>query len=403
MSCIKDSDGGWISQPGRITETLRDTFHKWFTIEQDTDGDDDQWLYNNALFLQVTDTENIPRNIAMKIWNAMQSSQTSNSRQERFQHEVMQTPTLYEYMKEVSSRSVTSAGGMSGLTYGMLRSIPHHVHLSIYQALTESWETNSIPDSWKWRWLLPIPKVIDPLPTQLRPLCLLEVLRKLWSSLFVSKISMYMHKEQVLHSGQHAGKGKGTDSAVLEFASSLETAKENRSQLYISSYDFKRAYDSIQRKFQLFAWVRGHLPQRLGTYLVNMDNETYMTVKTPLAQEIYNQQGYDGLLVHDIAFHPEQGTTQGGVDSSLVLAAFLDILITAISNEEPSFYLRDIDGNLRTTDPIAYVDDLICALGSHASLQAVAAIIFKIQLNVTKFRAFSINWGNKHDPLAESM
>ena len=58
-----------------------------------------------------------------------------------------------------------------------------------------------------------------------------------------------MHKEQVLREGQHAGRGKGTDSAVLEFAAALETAKENRSQIYISSYDFKRAYDSVQRKF----------------------------------------------------------------------------------------------------------------------------------------------------------
>ena len=76
-------------------------------------------------------------------------------------------------------------------------------------------------------------------------------------------------------------------------------------------------------------------------------------------------------------FQPQQGTAQGGVDSSLIFTAFLDILLCAIqlgSKHSSSFYISDIDGNLFSSEPIAYVDDLICTTGSAQGIQEVADI-----------------------------
>ena len=62
------------------------------------------------------------------------------------------------------------------------------------------------------------------------------------------------------YQGEHiinwpTGKGKGTESAVLEFAITLETAKELNSEIYISSWDIRRAFDSVDRRLLLFTWV----------------------------------------------------------------------------------------------------------------------------------------------------
>ena len=101
-----------------------------------------------------------------------------------------------------------------------------------------------------------------------------------------------------------------------------------------------------------------------------------------------------------LTFHPELGTAQGGVDSSLVFASFMDILITAIdvaTRPEDTFYISDIDGNLQPTQPIGFVDDLICVQGTERGLQRTADIVsafasmFNLTLNTTKFRAFAVN------------
>ena len=64
----------------------------------------------------------------------------------------------------------------------------------------------------------------------------------------------------------YSGKGKGTEIAVLEFAAGLETAKELKTDIYISSWDIKRAYDSVQRKFLLFSWIRIGVPRELAIH-----------------------------------------------------------------------------------------------------------------------------------------
>ena len=123
--------------------------------------------------------------------------------------------------------------------------------------LVDNWSNNAIPEDWKWRWLLPIPKVPDPTLSQLRPICLLEVLRKLWSKIFVQRINDFMQQEAILHPGQHSGKGKGTDSAVLEFAAILETAKELR----IRDFSPKQASkNSMGQTIRSTATVKSMIP-----------------------------------------------------------------------------------------------------------------------------------------------
>ena len=399
--------------PGRIASAITKKFRDdWFNFPTGSAGI--KWSKNLAekeSFMVLSQTLGIKLPEAQILWRAIEKRPTSD-RIKTFHETVMQTPTFKEYMTQVNWASIDSAGGMSGLTYAMIKSWPPHVHEEIYKALVENWSNNNIPDDWKWRWLLPIPKVPNPTLSQLRPICLLEVLRKLWSKLFIQRITDFMQKEQILHPGQHSGKGKGTDSAVLEFAAILETAKELNTELFVSSWDVSKAYDSVDRMVLLFAWVRAGVPYALAEYLVRMDVTAVMVVQTPLAMVAHTALGKEGLIEHGLSFHPERGTAQGGVDSSLVYAAFLDILLCAIeivSDPDDTFYISDIDGNLQPAGPIAYVDDLVCATATAKGLQSVAnivsafCILFQMELNSSKFRAFAINWGSDHQEEMRTM
>ena len=399
-------DGQSTVRPGKIASAITQKFRdEWFHFPPGAANINwDKNLNDEASFMQLARSLGIETPEAEILWKAIKKRPTS-SKLKAFQESVVQTPTYKAYKAQVDAGSVDSAGGMSDLTYAMIKSWPEHVHEEIYKALVENWSNNAIPEEWKWRWLLPLPKVPDPSLSQLRPICLLEVLRKLWSKIFVQRINEFMHQEAILHPGQHSGKGKGTDSAVLEFAAILETAKELNTELFLSSWDQRKAYDSVDRKVLLFAGIRSGIPHALVDYLLRMDYEAVMVIQTPLAMATNIALGKEGLTEHGLAFHPARGTAQGGVDSSLMYSLFLDILLCAIessSDPDDSFYISDIDGNLQPAIPIAYVDDLVCASATAKGLQKVARIVsafcilFHIELNDSKFRAFSINWGNPH-------
>ena len=395
---------------GAITKSFRD---EWFNSPPGADNI--AWathLNDEKSFIELTTTLGIQPIEAQLLWQAVAQRPTNSTKLSEFQREVVRIPTSKEYMQQVNLASIASAGGMSGLTYAMMKSWPQHVHEEVYNALVENWTAKEIPDDWKWRWLLPIPKVPNPSLAQLRPLCLLEVLRKLWSKIFIQRITSYVQQEKILHPGQHSGKGKGTDSAVLEFVATLETAKELKSQLFISSWDLRRAFDSVDRRLLLFSWVRIGVPFELAVHLVNMDMEAVMVVQTPLAMVVHNERGKEGLDDCNLSFHPERGTAQGGVDSSLIFAAFIDILLRAIELvSEPAhmFYISDIDGNLQAATSIGYVDDLVCASGTADGLQKIAnlvsafCILFHLELNSSKFRAFALNWGNPNISAMDNM
>jgi len=57
------------------------------------------------------------------------------------------------------------------------------------------------PDAWKW--LVPIPKGTSEMISDMRPITLIEVLRKLWTSLIVPRISSSLQKHDVLSLKQH--------------------------------------------------------------------------------------------------------------------------------------------------------------------------------------------------------
>ena len=191
----------------------------------------------------------------------------------------------------------------------------------------------------------------------------------------------------------------------MEFAATLETAKELKAEVFISSWDLKRAFDSVDRRLLVFSWERLGVPTQLAQYLVDMDKNSKMVVRTPFATVLHQLLGTEGLIEKGATFTPGRGTAQGGVDSTAVYSAFTDILLCALSSVTGGeFYISDVDGNLRGAIPISYVDDLITAQSKAAKLQEMADIVsgfcimFHLELNTKKFRAYHINWGNHNSP-----
>ena len=80
--------------------------------------------------------------------------------------------------------------------------------------------------------------------------------------------------------------GKGTHAAIPILINSMETAKDFTTDMYLSSWDIKRAFDSLGMEFVLWAFERMHIPRELAKYLVSIDKagKTYVRKKLTIEE-----------------------------------------------------------------------------------------------------------------------
>ena len=269
--------------------------------------------------------------------------------------------------------------------------------------LCSLWPTQHIPDYWKQRWLVPLPKT-DELTSieDLRPICLLEIFRKLWTSILTHRIRNAWETHQLLDPSQHGFRANhGTDSASLLLIDALEQAKETHTACLVSSWDIRRAFDSISKPALQMAWTRLGVPPEWAQFLIQLDLDGTTTVRLPLSQHAHDRHGMEGLRrlqalgAEDILLPAERGVPQGDVASPFGWNAVYDILLRALTLQRPTL-------NDPTAQAIAYADDLL-SLSSHlpslqqqADLVAAFAQIFELDLATSKFRAYEFPYHKVH-------
>ena len=136
----------------------------------------------------------------------------------------------------------------------MLRALPSSIQHAIYKCIVRAWTDKTIPDQWKWRWLVALQKDTEPIPSlnKLRPIMLLDTIRKVWSNVLLYKIQRIWEKHNFLHNAQHGFRSKrSTDSATIQLLALIESAHLNNTPLYMASFDLKSAFDTLTREAQV--------------------------------------------------------------------------------------------------------------------------------------------------------
>ena len=72
----------------------------------------------------------------------------------------------------------------------LIKSWPEQCKQTAYDCLVHQWQDKHIYPSWKWRWLVPIPKKFNDIVIlkDLRPIMLIEILFKLWTKLIIGRV-----------------------------------------------------------------------------------------------------------------------------------------------------------------------------------------------------------------------
>ena len=74
-----------------------------------------------------------------------------------------------------------------------------------YECLATIWQDRHIPAAWKWKWLVPIPKNASKRIQDIRPIMLMEVLRKLWTGLIVDEVTSSLQRHSALSLSPNMG------------------------------------------------------------------------------------------------------------------------------------------------------------------------------------------------------
>ena len=404
LDALRLNNGQLETEPQKIHNTLTKEFDQWYTgpidLQYYTGPQDLEQakyiMHDLAYFQEITKHTGVPSHLIELFHSHIQSKVSPQVRLE-LQESLAAPPTYEEFVKRITRVSRDSTPGPSGLTYNMIKAWDNESKKAAYVALAQIWESKLIPRSWKWRWLVVIPKTKEthPYVKSLRPITMVEAIRKIWLSLINNRIQTIWTKHHVLHKSQHGSReGHGTCSASIVHVQHLEHILHQYGHLHRSSWDMKRAFDSVSKLFIRISWLRLGVPDDIVDWIVKMDEGGYTIVYSPEATRIWEQYRYNSVpgTTHkssvmqdsspsskDVNLEPivaKRGTGQGDVVSPSLWIAFLDILLNMLDDDSTmELYTYGENGQRRKVLDIAYVDDIESATGGSKHMQRKAEIV----------------------------
>ena len=424
MSILRDPDTGLLtSTPEDIAHISTKVFDKWYNpIVPHIFGDFEVNLAcpaaHKQAFLDRCGVAGVPLEMGNLIWASIHNTSrppvdfpyapSKRVLVERDMQEAMAAPpTLAEFEFHLSSCPTNSAAGVSGLSYNMMHKWGPAARAFAHHYLTQLWLDRETPDWWKWRFLVPIGKGEEQAETDLanvRPLMLLEPLRKAWTGIFNLRFRKIRERHRILNESQHGFRPRrGCADALLQTHNLLESVNEMSDKLYLSTWDIRRAFDSISKDHILLAAKRAGCPDPDARWLADMDVGEKTIVRSPYLTGLDPKELRRRVLADiKLSFSAVKGTPQGDVLSPDVWDMFFDILLTALEldsvQQEARCFYTDLQGRACFARDTAFADDLL----SHARLLpqfqrkadivSAFAIIFGLTLLPSKIRAFICDW-----------
>jgi hypothetical protein len=417
MNLLRLADGSTLVEPAEIHENFATHFKQWHQGNGRKTFFDDHvidWANPHELrdaFMDYEGHSSIPPNILLRIWEAVIGPVSNFPELPTLLRTATSEPVSIEELRAAIKRApASSVPGPSGLSYAMMKEWPEEVLQAAHNAMTQIWDNGIIPEWWQWKWICPIPKVDPDIATldDLRPIALLETTRKLWMGIIVGRITTVWERELVLSNGQYGfRRQRSTESPIVQVINALEEAEESATEIHGSSWDIRRAFDSVPKSILVMSWERLGVPKDIANYIVDLDRECLTVPLTPHAKHLLHTRGRQAFSLNPTSatnargFFGVTGTPQGDTPSPTNWNAAFDILLRALeaANLHP-FFIRS-GCQLHPVQDTAYADDLFSISARKEGLQLKADIVsafagvFGIKIATTKLRTFAKCWGSE--------
>ena len=369
-------NGELVVDPLQIHDRLNDYMQNWHTRNFQTSNEID-WLRalsDKAYFTSHEAFSKVPVHLRNSIAESLMEHSSNSSLKEQVAASLAREITFQEFKNTVIGKASGKSPGISQFSINMLKGLPEDLLFSVYRALNHLWvnrDTGISPESWKNRFLAMVPKVAESAPVldQIRPISLYETLRKVWTTIVTSRITEVWDRLRIIDKSQCGyTRGKGTHTELLQIINAIEEASELNREIFLTSYDTSKAFDSVDKRLMTAAWVRLGVPLDVAEYLDRLDTGGRTIIKTPHASSCIRQNGFDHAIYNCedkstvdtcSSFLAVNGIGQGDSPSATGWLAVFDILLTALRRmQDIKLFVRTSVNQLSTVDPNAYADDL---------------------------------------------
>jgi hypothetical protein len=145
LEAIRDSVGEWKTKPVEVQEAFTEHFQTAYDMPEGHSGgihqDDWSWQTGGTKedFEERVRHHNIPQNLVDILWAAMNKVPKAPAIREELEIIFTSPPSYHEFCNAISAKPGRSSGGMSGLTYSMMKSWSVEYKKLIYDNLVALW------------------------------------------------------------------------------------------------------------------------------------------------------------------------------------------------------------------------------------------------------------------------
>ena len=290
--------------------------------------------------------------------------------------------SVTEWSRYWAGKKGGKAPGFSGVTVEMVVCTPPVVFDMIRRFYSVAFKLGIPLRSWGFTILCPKSKVPGSSNVNdLRPLQLLEVLRKAVCGILRNRLMSTMNEFQMLDDTQHGFvEGHSTVDPTMLLVLAAEDAKIHHTSLHAVSLDIRRAYDSIERTVgKDMALRRLGVPEEVIVFLTRLDDMTLTTVVTPVGLSGgVSTDAHERAIPDGDWFWARRGWCQGAEEAPLGWTVFYDVLLTMLRHSrstERGYRMHSENGDGVVLDTEAYADDTISYSSSHDGLQETMDIV----------------------------
>jgi exonuclease III len=285
--------------------------------------------------------------------------------------------TLDEIIALLNNTSNHSSPGPDQISWRLIKLIPlgHTFWTYLLGELNDIHTTGEMPVNWNKGITILLSK-IEPFNgdiNKLRPICLINTLRKLWTGIIDNRLKKYVEYNDLLK-GTNFGfrKGLSTSNSLFLTKSIIDIADRRKDPLYLILLDIQKAYDSVPSKAIDLSLQRiGIQPQLIHAIL---------SVNRNLSVKI---QHYYGSTT---PFKQTNGLPQGDKYSPILWLIFYDPLLQRLLEESTGFILE----SGLSISHLGFADDLkllsSCPKDSQHQLEITSSFLdlFKMKANPEK-------------------
>ena len=416
LHTLRLATGELVTDPIIIHNTQVQHWKEWFGETEETFFDQNTIDWNNprALqedFMKFKAHQNVPAELLQRIWNAIiQPTMDFPNIGRQLQNEVNQPITMDEVKAAIQKAPSGSVPGPSGLSYAMMKEWPEQALKLAHETMNTIWERKLIPESWNIKWLCPKPKVDPDKATldDLRPLNLLETPRKILLGIIVGRITAIWEREGILSDSQYGFRPRRScEGPTMQVLDAQEEAEESGTEIHGSSWDIRRAFDTVPKSVLVMSWERLGVPKEAAKYIVDLDRECLTVPLTPHAKYLQQTKGLSAFTTNPTSadnaqgFYGLTGCAQGDTPSPSNWTATFDIPLRALENCDPYPFMVRTEETIGNTQDLAFADDIFSISARREGLQAKADIIsasvlvLGVRIAPAKLRTTAKAWGQE--------